>query len=161
MPPDESLRPEGNRVSLPGLNKFGDLPPGLYSAELDEVRRRFGSGSKRRLLLGGRLQRIWKLASATGKVNRFIVFGSFVSAKPEPNDVDIFLLMDDSFDVKSLFGEMRLVFDHAAAQAHFGASIFWLRRLSAFQGEEAVVDQWGMKRDGSRRGIIQIIARSP
>jgi len=47
------------------------------------------------------------------------VFGSFVSAKPEPNDVDIFLLMDDSFDVKSLFGEMRL-HRHTSARAYSG-----------------------------------------
>src|SRR5580704_3060653 len=98
-------------------------------------------------MLAARLRRIWRLASATEKVARFIVFGSFVSAKAEPNDVDIFLLMDDSFEVKLLSGETRLIFDHGAAQAHFGASIFWLRRISVLEGEDAVVDQWGIKRD--------------
>jgi len=34
---------------------------------------------------------------ASGHLARFIVFGSFVTAKPAPNDVDIFLLMEDSF----------------------------------------------------------------
>jgi hypothetical protein len=147
-------------VSLPGLNRFGDLPPGIYLEDLEEVSRVFGSGSRRRKMLAARLRRIWELASATGKVSRFIVFGSFVSAKPEPNDVDVFLLMDDSFEVKQLSGETRLVFDHPAAQAHFGASVFWLRRISALEGEVAVVDQWGIKRDGSRRGIIEIVASS-
>lgn len=33
----------------------------------------------------------------SGNLARFIVFGSFVTAKPAPNDVDIFLLMEDSF----------------------------------------------------------------
>jgi hypothetical protein len=111
-------------LPLPELNRFGDLPPGVHLAQLEEVLRRFGSGSNRRTLLGARLQRIWTLAAATGKVSRFILFGSLVSGGVEPNDVDVFLLMDDSFEVKTLRGEMRLVFDHAAAQAHFGASIF-------------------------------------
>jgi hypothetical protein len=68
--------------------------------------------------------------------------------------------MDDSFELKLLSGETRLIFDHPAAQAHFGASIFWLRRISVLEGEEAVVDQWGIKRDGSRRGIIEIVESS-
>jgi hypothetical protein len=102
------------------------------------------------------LQRIFDIASATGHLARFIVFGSFITTKDNPNDVDVFLLMDDAFDVSLLHGEPRLVFEHSAAQAHFGCSIFWLRRLAAFGGEEAAVAQWQIKRDGNRRGIVEI-----
>ena len=72
---------------------------------------------------------------SAGQVRRFIVFGSFVTAKADPNDVDVFLLMEDSFSVIDLVGEARVLFDHAAAEACFGASIFWLRRQAAFSGE--------------------------
>jgi hypothetical protein len=85
-----------------------------------------------------------------------IVFGSFVTSKPDPNDVDVFLLMDDAFDVATVAGEARLVFDHAAADTYFGASVFWIRRLAAFEGEQAAVEYWQVKRDGQRRGIIEI-----
>ena len=44
-----------------------------------------------------RLEHIYALAKASGHLARFIVFGSFVTAKPAPNDVDIFLLMEDRF----------------------------------------------------------------
>jgi len=74
-----------------------------------------------------RLERIYRLAWATGHLARFVVFGSFVTAKLEPNDVDVFLLMEDTFDGTQLSGESRLLFDHAATQAHFGGSVFWLR----------------------------------
>jgi len=47
--------------------------------------------------------------------------------------------------------------DHAAAQAHFGASVFWLRRLAALGGEEQAIAGWQIKRDGTRRGIIEIV----
>ena len=87
----------------------------------------------------------------------FVVFGSFVTTKPEPNDVDVFLLMPDSFDADRVTGEARLLFDHAVAQAHFGASVFWLRRLAALGGEEAAVADWQIKRDGSLRGIVEIV----
>jgi hypothetical protein len=82
--------------------------------------------------------------------------GSAKPAKPEPNDVDLFLLMDDTFDLSQVTGEARLVFDHPAVQAHFGASIFWLRRLAALPNEEEAILGWQLKRDGTRRGIVEI-----
>ena len=84
------------------------------------------------------------------------MFGSFVTAKPEPSDVDVFMLMENTFDVSQLSGEARLLFDHAVAQAYIGASIFWLRRLAALNGEQATIEYWQIKRDGSQRGIVQI-----
>ncbi|HEY2989974.1 MAG TPA: hypothetical protein VGL11_19810 [Candidatus Binatia bacterium] len=97
------------------------------------------------------------VAFSTGHMARFVVFGSFVSAKSEPADVDVFLLMEDTFDMGQLTGEARVLFDHAAAQAHFGASVFWLRRLAAIAGEEQVIVGWQIKRDGTCRGIVEIV----
>jgi hypothetical protein len=105
-----------------------------------------------------RLERVYAAAAATGHLVRGIVFGSFVTAKPEPNDVDLFLLMDDAFDVTKVQGEVSLVFDHPAAQSHFGASVFWLRRAAAWEGEQAAVEYWQATRGGGVRGIIELIA---
>lgn len=104
-----------------------------------------------------RLERIYGVAVDTGQLARFVVFGSFVTAKREPADVDVFLLMEDTFDMGQLSGEARVLFDHAAAQAHFGASVFWLRRLAALGSEEQAIGGWQIKRDGTRRGIIEIV----
>jgi hypothetical protein len=94
--------------------------------------------------------------AATGQLRRFIVFGSFVTTKLEPNDVDVFLVMHNTFDLGVLAGEVRLVFDHPVSQAHFGASIFWLRQLAAFPTEDEAVAGWQLKRDGTRRGIVEV-----
>ncbi len=64
--------------------------------------------------------------------------------------------MHDTFDLTQVTGEARLVFDHAAAQAHFGASIFWLRQLAALSNEQESILSWQIKRDGGRRGIVQV-----
>jgi Family of unknown function (DUF6932) len=149
-----------NVVSLPAFTEAGDLPPGIHRATLHEVLIRFGTDTPRRRIVGARLERIFRTATATGQVARFIVFGSFVTAKPEPNDVDVFLLIEDAFDAGLLTGEARLLFDHATAQAHFGASVFWLRRLAALAGEEETVEYWGTKRDGGVRGLVEIIPES-
>ena len=104
-----------------------------------------------------RLERIFRVSTGTGQLARFVVFGSFISAKREPADVDVFLLMEDTFDLGRLAGEARILFDHAAAQAHLGASVFWLRRLAALGGEEQAIAGWQIKRDGTSRGIIEIV----
>ena len=144
-------------MPLPALTEIGDLPPGVHAASLREIVDRFGSGTPTRKVVAMRLARVYRLALATGQVGRFIVFGSFVSAKREPNDVDIFLLMNDAFDLNALTAEARLLFDHSAAQAHFGASVFWLRWLAAFPNEEGAITSWQIKRDGARRGIVEVI----
>jgi hypothetical protein len=148
-------------VRLPAFTETGELPPGIHRATLRETVERFCTGAPRRKVIALRLERTYQVAAATGRLARFVVFGSFVTAKPEPNDVDVFLLMEDPFDVSQLAGEARLLFDHAAAQAHFGASVFWLRRLAAVGGEEAAIEHWQVKRDGSLRGIVEVIPEGP
>ena len=144
-------------TALPPLGKDGDLPLGIYRATLPETLRRFGKGSRQRFAVAQRLERIYRVSVGTGQLARFVVFGSFISAKREPADVDVFLLMEDTFDMGQLTGEARVLFDHAAAQAHFGASVFWLRRLAALGGEEQAIAGWQIKRDGTCRGIIEIV----
>ena len=73
----------------PEFNEHGDLPVGIHAATLDEVVEHFGA-TPRRAVVARRLERVCQLARSTGRLARFIIFGSFVTAKPEPNDVDIF-----------------------------------------------------------------------
>ena len=89
------------------------------------------------------------------------MFGSFVTAKPDPGDVDIFMLMEDSFDSNQVRGEAAIVFDHQAAQNVSGASVFWIRRLAAIGGESEALKHWQIKRDNARRGIVEVISDDP
>ena len=140
----------------PPLNDAGDLPPGVHTVTLAEVIERFGTSSPRRATVARRLARIYSLLQSTGGLTRFIIFGSFITAKTEPNDVDIFLLMNDDFDVSKVTGEAAILFDHLAAQNYEGASVFWVRRAGALGGEQAMIEDWQIKRDGTRRGIVEV-----
>ena len=44
----------------------------------------------------------------------------------------------------------------ALRQDHFGCSVFWLRRMAAMGGEQAAIEDWQIKRDGTERGIVEI-----
>jgi hypothetical protein len=94
---------------------------------------------------------------STGQLARFVVFGSFVTAKVDPQDVDVVMLMEDAFDLASVTGEAALVFQHMEADAHFGASVFWARRSGALGGEQAMIEYWQVRREGGRRGIVEIV----
>lgn len=144
-------------MAIPRLSEDDELPAGVYPATIQETLQRFGGPTRERQLIGRRLERIVMLARDTGHLLRLVVFGSFVTAKPDPNDVDVFLLMDDGFDLTRLSEEQDLLFDHAAADAHFGASVFWVRRLAALGGEQAAIEFWQTRRDGGQRGIIEIV----
>src|SRR5436190_229665 len=141
----------------PDFNLTGDLPVGIHEATLSEVIQRFGSGPVQRQTVARRLERIYNLVHSTNQLARFIVFGSFVTNKPEPNDVDIFMLMEDAFDATQVTSEQALIFDHLSAQNSEGASVFWIRRMAAIGGEQETLEHWQIKRDRSRRGILEVI----
>jgi hypothetical protein len=42
-----------------------------------------------------------------------------------------------------------------------GASVFWLRRLAALGDEEAAIEHWQIKRDGTRRDIVEVAPDDP
>ena len=142
----------------PQFDSNGDLPIGVHQATITEVIKHFGTNTLQRQIIARRLQRIYNLVWGTGQLAKFVVFGSFVTAKPDPNDVDIFMLMEDTFDLNQVTGAAAIIFDHMSAQNAQGASIFWIRRMAAIGGEQAALDHWQIKRDQTRRGIVEVIS---
>ena len=108
----------------PEFNESGDLPVGIHQASLAEVIDHFGRGSFQRAIVAQRLERIYSLASQTGKVK----------------------------------GEAAIIFNHMPAQNYEGASIFWVRSMAAFGGEDNAISFWQGKRNGERRGIVEVIS---
>lgn len=145
---------------LPQLNADGGLPVGIHGATLEELRTKFGIENRERSILFQRIERIHQIAAETGHLARFVVFGSFVTDKDKPNDVDIFMTFDETFDASIAGTEAMLLLDHATADAHFGASVFWLRRPAALGSEQGIIEFWQTKRDGSRRGIVEVLESS-
>jgi len=97
------------------------------------------------------------LAMRTGHLERFLIFGSFVTDKELPGDVDVVLVMAEAFKLEEAPRESRTLFSHAEADARFGASVFWVRRGILPDGEMAgFLDFWQTRRDGVRRGIVEV-----
>jgi hypothetical protein len=143
---------------LPDFTTSGDLPVGVYRVGLQDVLRRFGIGGWKRRACTQTISHLFELAKRTGHLERFVIFGSYVTDKPDPNDVDVVLVMNDEFRFEKCPLESRGIFDHATAQARYNASVFWIRP-GLLMGESLAdfVASWQVKRDGSRRGIVEVV----
>jgi len=144
-------------MPLPSFDNKGELPPGLHHAPLGELIAKFGGGALQRQAVTARLLHIYERVKATGKLERMIIFGSYITDKPEPNDVDIFLVMAEEFDVTACAGEARIIFSQMQAQDYFGASIFWVTRGTSLTGIDDLISGWQTKRDKTKRGNVEII----
>ena len=81
---------------IPDFRDDGYLPEGLHPATEADVTFRFGTGTRRRRWLALRLRRWIFLARELG-ADRLLIDGSFVTAKPEPEDVDAVVLLPRDF----------------------------------------------------------------
>jgi hypothetical protein len=81
---------------IPEFNDDGYLPPGIHPATLEEIAARFGQETELRRVQMESLRWLVDLAKRAG-VQRLVVNGSFVTDKPEPNDVDCVLLIGSDF----------------------------------------------------------------
>ena len=105
---------------LPEFTVEGDLPPGVHISDWREAQSRFCGSSLRRVWLSGRLRALLELAGSTGKLHRIFIWGSFVTAKEAPKDLDILLIMDEDFEVAGIAATEQDVFKFRSGELRFG-----------------------------------------
>jgi hypothetical protein len=86
-------------VAIPALTESGWLPPGRHPATLAEVEAAFvvpfpESRVRRSIYDSWNRYRQTLLQVAPGVVVAFWLNGSFISAKPNPSDIDVVVLLD-------------------------------------------------------------------
>lgn len=83
---------------IPEFTSAGLLPPGVYAVGWPEFEERFliFNKSDQRLRVGEQLRLLFEEARRSGIVKKFLVAGSFVTAKAEPNDFDCLLVIDNA-----------------------------------------------------------------
>ncbi len=144
-------------MPLPNLNHEGELPEGIHQATIDEVIAQFGSGTEQRIIVTERLKRIYQLTKETGHLQQLLIFGSYITAKSNPNDIDIVIIFDDDFDIAACSEDVKKLLSHQQAATEFGASVFWIRPSLLFlETIDEFIAGWQVKRDGTRRGIIEV-----
>ena len=144
-------------MPLPEMTARGELPPGVHHASLDEVAERFGGESAERRRCTATLRKIYDLATTTGQLDRLVLFGSYLTDKPSPNDVDLILIMTPGFEPEDAPEGCRILFDPARAQAEVGASVFWITEVNIIgMTPSEFIWGWQLTRENTLRGIVEI-----
>jgi len=141
---------------LPELNSDGNLPEGIHQATEEEVLLRFATPSARRQWLGERLQGLLALVKSTGQLSRVFLWGSFVTSKEVPNDLDVLLVMAADFTLEASPAYCRVVFDHVQARLSFHADVFWTNASIDAQALQLWLDTYQTGKDFKRRGIVEV-----
>jgi hypothetical protein len=90
---------------IPGFREDGYLQEGLHLAGEAEITLRFGSATSKRRILAMRLRRWIQLCRSVG-ARRLFLDGSFVTAKPEPGDIDAVVWLNTDSATRVSRGEI-------------------------------------------------------
>ena len=119
-----------------------------------EVTFRFGASTRRRRRLALRLRRWIELGQQIGAL-RILVDGSFVTAKPNPDDLDAVLWLPDEFE--------QLISDGYESALELEEMLLTRRPEELFAAEDDVdwqdwIEFFGRTReaDGRRNGLVEI-----
>lgn len=144
---------------IPAFDESGNLPKGVHRATLGEVREVFGVGSARRKWLMGNLERIVELARSTGKLERVIVWGSFVSNKELPQDIDLLLIMSGDFVLEGISFEAKAIFSYLQGRVTFSADIFWAKSSIGEGTIDLWIETYQLTKDFKPRGIVEVMLK--
>ncbi len=141
---------------IPGLTDQGFLPPGVHRTTRDEFKERFVffQQSDRRLRLFEQIENLLDQAVQSGIVERMIIAGSFVTAKPAPNDFDCIIVLDPSIVGRSLRPFEYNLVSRRMARRLFGGDV--MPALDDSPALQQYLEFFQTTRDGQRMGIVEI-----
>ncbi len=147
-------------MSLAEMQMDGYLPPGIHAAPLAEVSGRFGTASASRRKWTELLLSVVSAATAYPTMKRVLVWGSFISDKPEPADLDYSVVVSVDHAKAEVADEHRPYFVPFEARKHFGIDAGYLIiRDYPLEYYMERVDFLCRRHDGRPRGIVEISLR--
>jgi predicted nucleotidyltransferase len=125
-------------------------------ASVEEIRSRFGVSTPRRQFLFQRLQTIIQRLRATQEVKQIYLFGSFLTGKDSPNDIDLLIVMNSTFTTANLRGKDLEVFQHDVCRILFHADVFWVTETVGVDRIDELLDVFSRDREGHAQPIIEV-----
>jgi hypothetical protein len=110
---------------LPTFTEDGILPAGTHIASLDEISDRYGrfQHTESRPQLMAVLREFVHEVGRSRYMRQLFLAGSFVTAKDEPNDIDVLLVFERNVDLTSLLPHEYNVLFQSGALRRFGPRI--------------------------------------
>ena len=141
---------------IPPFDAEGDLPPGRHQTTWHEFQERFCvfMSSDRRLQLCRRIAQMIEEARASQIVERLIFGGSFVSARPAPNDFDCIVVLHAGTRYEMLQPFQRWVADTREASRRYRGDIFVATADQSALG--IYMEFFAVNRHGKQVGLVEV-----
>jgi hypothetical protein len=146
-------------MAIPALTADGYLPAGIFDCALPELKGRFGAfrGSDQRSRLFSRLEALMIAVRSSRLFDALLVDGSFVTAKPAPNDIDLIAVLrpGHNFERDLPISEYALV-SRALLRRRFGFDVVVAEEDSSLY--KTYVDYFSRVRDvpGAKKGLLRL-----
>ena len=146
-------------MPIPQIQNDGFLPPGIHASSMTEVVVRFGA-PEQRAKLALILQSVVAAASRYTSAKRVLVWGSYVTSKAEPADLDYSIIVSVDHSQTEVATTDRKYLIPFEARKHFGADTgFLIIRDYPLEYYIERLDFMCRRHDGKARGIVEISLR--
>jgi len=125
-------------------------------ASLDDLRILFGTSTPRRQFLFRQLEIVIDQLLITRSVKQIYLFGSFVSGKASPNDVDLLVVMNAGFSTTQLGGKVLELFQHDVCRIRYQADLFWVTEVVGNARIEDLLEVFSRDREGRAQSVIEV-----
>jgi predicted nucleotidyltransferase len=125
-------------------------------ASLDDIRIRFGTSTPRRQFLFRQLEIIIDQLLVTRNVRQIYLFGSFVSGKASPNDVDLLVVMNAGFSTTQIDGKVLELFQHDVCRIRYHADLFWVTEAVGNAQIEDLLEVFSRDREGRTQSVVEV-----
>jgi predicted nucleotidyltransferase len=125
-------------------------------ASLDDIRIRFGTSTPRRQFLFRQLEIIIDQLLVTRNVRQIYLFGSFVSGKASPNDVDLLVVMNAGFSTTQIGGKVLELFQHDVCRIRYHADLFWVTEAVGNAQIEDLLEVFSRDREGRTQSVVEV-----
>ena len=146
-------------MAIPLLNEHGWLPEGIHDCTLEEAAARFGvfPRSDRRPQLWAHFLEFVREAQTSGMIEAIIVDGSFVTAEPVPNDIDLVVVMSEPHDFSvDLLPTHYNVLSQRRVRHRFGFDIVVVTNEGETLEQAVAFFQQVRQRPGAKKGLLRI-----
>ena len=144
---------------IPPFNENGWLPDGIHDCTLQEAAERFAAfqSSDRRPQLWARFTEFMREAKACQLIEAVLVGGSFVTAEPDPRDIDLVLVVAASHDFSADLSPAQYnLLAQRRVHRRFGFDIVVAKNGSGSFEEAIAFFQQVKQRPGMKKGILRI-----
>lgn len=146
-------------MPIPALDETGRLPIGVHDCTLEEIEASFGQfqSSDRRPRLFRELKRYVEDVRQADVGSYLVVNGSYVTGKPDPNDIDVLLILREDVDLSQRVPP----FEYNARSKKYVRKEYRLDFYVGFEGDESsegIIRKFSEVKyvPGSLKGILRI-----